>query len=261
MNFALHFSCQNFHQQTLNLQSPLPQSHSVIKYEHMKEIIFRSVFLGLILSLNSNAAEPLKDNYCVPKVDSKRYLSGDFSTKYPKTVKFECTYECQADGRIDHITGVTSVTVNNVTDDARLVVCQGVLVRKVPWGYDFDKVEPFYAYSTDIKEIKRWAFANVKRTNKHETELLNKLKKDLHAVATSYRQTNVSTFAEAANVLISIADELPFKTKTLDKYIEVIVNRNGKTGYDGTSEGLILMNLSALAKWRIPTHLFPEGNK
>lgn len=212
--------------------------------------------LFLVLSTSAFAGETLKDNFCLPRVDSKRYIQNDFHAAYPKTVKFECTYECMANGRVELVTGPMTVQVTSMDSDAKDVVCQGVKVKKVSWGYDFDGVEAFYAYQTGIKQIKAFAFANVNRNNKIEKQLLEDLKMNLNKVIAAYIMTRVPHFTEAALILDSIAKELPASTKTLDKYTDIVVKQNGKIAFDSTAESLVLMNVSSNAAWRVPTHLF-----
>jgi hypothetical protein len=146
--------------------------------------------------------------------------------------------------------------VNNIDDDANLVVCQGVKVKKVPWGYDFDGVEAFYAYDTGVKEIKAYAFSNIKRKNKTETEYLLRLKSNLTTVAAAYKSTGVNYFIEAANIMFQISSELPESTKTLDKYVDILVMKNGVSPLEGNAQSLVLANITASAAWRIPTHLY-----
>lgn len=190
------------------------------------------------------------------RVDSKRYLQNDFHAAYPKTVKFECTYECMANSRVELVTGPMSVQVTSMDSDAKDVVCQGVKVKKVSWGYDFDGVEPFYAYQTGIKQIKAFAFANVNRNNKNEKQLLEDLKINLNKVIGAYVMTKVPYFVDAAMILDQIAKELPASTKTLDKYMDILVKQNGKIAFDATAQSMVLMNVSSNAAWRVPSHLF-----
>lgn len=220
----------------------------------MLKILIPVAFLTLSISVFANGV--IKDNFCVPRIDSKRYLTSDFSTKYPRTVRFECTYECQADGRIDLVTGPLSVQINNIEDDAKMVVCQGVKVKKVPWGYDFDGVEAFYAYDTGVKAIKAYAFTNVNRNNRTETEYLRRLKSTLTTVAATYKSTGVSYFIEAADIMFQISSELPASTKTLDRYVDILVKKNGISPLEGTAQSLVLANITGSAAWRIPTHLY-----
>lgn len=212
--------------------------------------------LFVVLSTSSFAAEALKDNFCIPRVDSKRYIQNDFHAAYPKTVKFECTYECMANGRVEIITGKSTVQVTSMDSDALDVVCQGVKVKKVSWGYDFDRIVPFYAYATDIKPIKKFAFENVNRNNKTEKQLLQELKLNTNKVVAAYIITRVPHFVEAAHILDQIAKELPESTKTLDKYMGILVKQNGQAQFDSTAQSLVLMNVSSGASWRVPSHQF-----
>lgn len=84
-----------------------------------------------------------------------------------------------------YISTISKVTVTSMDDDALSIVCQGVKVKKVSWGYDFDKVEPFYAYQSNFLEIKRWAFENVNQDpskNLQKGILLKALKADLFKI-------------------------------------------------------------------------------
>jgi hypothetical protein len=219
----------------------------------MKKLI--TSFL-IVLSTSTYAGETLKDNFCVPRVDSKRYIMNDFHASYPKTVKFECTYECQANGKVELVTGPSTVSVTSMDSDARDVVCQGVKVKKVSWGYDFDGIEAFYAYTTSIKQIKAFAFANVNRNNKYEKELLQELQMNLNKVIAAYIITGVPHFVEAALILDGIAKELPASTKSLDKYMDILIKQNGKVAFEANALSLVLMNVNSNAAWRVPTHLF-----
>lgn len=195
-------------------------------------------------------------NHCAPQVQSKRYIDSDFSSKYPRSVKFECNYDCNVNGQIEVVPSIRDVRVHNMDEDAKLTGCQGVQVKKVAWGYDFDKIVPFYAYATDMKEMKQFAFEFIDQKNKTEEEWLTKLKGALQTVSAAYRVTGVPNFINAAVALEKITAELPAKTKTLDKYISEIVQLHGKIPPIYETRGLILANINAHAAWRIPSHLF-----
>ncbi len=195
-------------------------------------------------------------NHCAPQIQSKRYIESDFSSKYPRSVKFECNYDCHVNGKIEVVPSIRDVRVHNMDEDAKLTGCQGVQVKKVAWGYDFDKIVPFYAYATDMKEMKRFAFEFIDPKNSTEVEFLKHLKENLQTVSSAYRVTGVPNFINAAFVLEKITAELPDTTKTLDKYISEIVQLKGKIPPVFETHGLILTNINAHAAWRIPSHLF-----
>ncbi len=202
------------------------------------------------------ATTVIPPNHCAPQVQSKRYIDSDFSSKYPRSVIFECLYDCNVNGKIEVVPSIRDVRVHNMDEDAKLTGCQGVQVKKVTWGYDFDKIVPFYAYATDMKDMKRFAFEFIDQKNKTEEELLTILKGTLQTVSSAYRVTGVSNFVNAAITLEKITAELPTKTKTLDKYISEIVHSHGKIPPVFETQGLILANINAHAAWRIPSHLF-----
>ena len=214
-------------------------------------------------SANSKNVAP-GENECSPDVDSKTYLTTDFSLVYPRKAKFECKYKCRANGKIDIVSAVSEMTVTSMEDDALSVVCQGVQVKKVTWGYDFDKIVPFYAFSTNMKEIKRWAFQNISqnpKTNAREKELLAKLKIDINQIAASFIMAGINGgsatahFKEAGEKLSQIAASLPNDTKLLDEVIaEIIVNR-GQIPSSG-ADSLIHRMILSTAGWKIPTHQF-----
>lgn len=195
-------------------------------------------------------------NHCAPQIQSKRYIDSDFSSKYPRTVKFECNYDCNVNGKIEKVPAITEVRVHNMDEDAKLTGCQGVRVKKVAWGYDFDKIVPFYAFATEMKEMKQFAFEYIDQKNKTEEEMLRNLKKTLQTVSSAYRVTGVPNFINASIALEKIIAELPGKTKALDKYISEIVQLQGQMPPVFETQGLILANINAHAAWRIPSHLF-----
>lgn len=223
----------------------------------IKHLLFTSLLLSLMLfSLGASAGSDIPLNHCIPQIASKRYIGSDFSTKYPRAVKFECTYECNVDNRIEYVLAIKDVRVNNIEDDARMTACQGVQVKKVSWGYDFDKIVPFYAFDTEMIEMKRFAFESINQKNQTETKYLKELQKNLSTVAAAYQSTGVPYFVEASLQMSKIAAELPGKTTLLDKYIKEIVTLKGEVPPMTTSQGMVLINIKTHAAWRIPGHLF-----
>lgn len=230
-----------------------------------------SILLGLMINslVAGNAFAGKGDvppglNQCSPVMDSKVYLSTDFHA-YPRNVVFDCLYKCNSNGKIDTIRGTTKVVISNMQEDASGTTCQGVLMKKVPWGYDFDKVEPFYAPETSIAELKIWAFQNISfnpKTNLAERERLTALKKDLYTVASSFIMAGnnggaaTAYFKEAGLELSNIADGLPMNTKLLDAAIFQIVVNKGQRGAVGTADYLTTPMIMSAAGWRIPSHLF-----
>jgi len=236
----------------------------------MKFSMKKSVMIFGIYAFQSFAFASSKDvmpenNYCSPIIDSKKYLSNDFSLVYPRKAQFECTYRCKANGKMSTVIAVSNVTVNSMEDDALNVVCQGVLVKRVTWGYDFDKIEPFYAFETRLNEIKRWAFENINqdpKVNSKEIELLKTLKTNLYTMSASFisagQNGGASTayFLEAGQRLSKIADGLPNNTKLLDEAIRQIIVNKGPGKLDGTYLPLMNQMLMSAAAWKIPSHQF-----
>jgi hypothetical protein len=202
-----------------------------------------------LLTLISRASTELTNNHCIAKVNSKKYIDNDFQAPYPKTITFKCDYICKSSSRSKVISAISNIVVSNTNDDAKLVVCQGVKVKKVSWGWDYAGVEQFYAYSTNLKEIKKWAFQNVPKDNPYEVNLLYRLKETLMEVANGYYKVGLNGFEyyhEAARTLSKIANELPSQTSELDKHIKLISNKPDML----TARGLVSGILTSTAQFR-----------
>lgn len=217
------------------------------------------LLLTLILPLSAFAVRP-GPNECSPLPATKKYLSKEFHS-YPRDVVFDCVYECNKDETIYSVNAISKVHINTIDEDALMTTCQGVVVKKIKWGYDFDKVVPFYAPDTNLIELKKWAFANVEfnpATNPLEKTKLLKLKEDLNKISRSYIIAGTSGgqstkyFVEAGITLAEIAKGLPMNTKVLDEVLQRIIEHSGESKASGTSEALIEMMLSSAASWRIP---------
>lgn len=218
--------------------------------------------LALTLSFSAlsrpNEPEPAA-NHCVPVPDSKQYSGNtNFHDPYPRRVSFECDYRCHHNGRVEVISGVMTVTVNNMDEDAYGTTCQGVKLKKVPWGWDYDGFEGFYAFDAAAPEVRRFAFENISRNNPIEARKLAQLKITLGNVGGTFKTVPNLEFNKAGDMLLKIAGELPAKTKELDKAIKRIVELNGKIQMGGTAEGVLLAQISAHAAWRIPSHQFKK---
>lgn len=217
------------------------------------------LLLTLILPLSAFATRPGL-NECSPLPATKKYLSKDFHA-YPRDVVFDCVYECNKDDVIYPVNAISKAHINTIDEDALMTTCQGVVVKKTKWGYDFDKVVPFYAADTNLVGLKKWAFANVEfnpATNPHEKAKLLKLKEELNQISTSYIVAGASGgqatkyFVEAGTTLAEVAKGLPMNTRVLDEVLQRIIENRGKSKTSGTSEALIEMMLSSAASWRIP---------
>lgn len=217
------------------------------------------ITLILILPLSSFAARPGL-NECSPLPATKKYISTDFHG-YPRDVAFDCVYECNKDDIIHSVNAITKVRINSIDEDAIMTTCQGVVVKKTKWGYDFDKVIPFYAPDTKLVELKKWAFDNIEfnpATNPLEKAKLEKLKADLIQISSSYIIAGNSGgeatkyFIKAGTLLAEIAKGLPMNTDLLDEELQKIIDSKGLPKTPGTSEQLVDMMLSTAASWRIP---------
>ncbi len=62
------------------------------------KVLAKSIFVILsLMSLSPRVFSSSKDvlpqnNFCSPMIDSKKYLSNDFSLVYPRKAQFECSY-------------------------------------------------------------------------------------------------------------------------------------------------------------------------
>lgn len=223
----------------------------------LKHLLFSTALLSILFfTLGAYASSEIPLNHCSPRLDSKRYIDSDFSVQYPRRVKFECLYECQLSEGLELVSATKDVLIRNMEDDATMTACQGVQVKKVSWGWDFDRIVPFYAYDTVMREMKTFAFSRINQKNETEIKFLVKLKTTLKQVAGAFKVTGVANFQEAALRMEKIADELPLKTKELDLAINEIVKLKGKLPAPSSAQGLLLMNINTHAAWRIPSHLF-----
>jgi hypothetical protein len=226
------------------------------------------LFIGFISSVFSLGAFAAKDdvtpgiNQCAAVKDSKVYLTSEFHA-YPRTVAFKCDYKCNANGIVKTLKGTSIVTVNNIDDDLTLPVCLGTILKKVPWGYDFDRINPFYAPDTFIKELKTWSFENINFNpsfNALEKDRLIQLKQELYMVSSTFivssmsAGSNAAIFREAGLKLSAIADGLPMDTKLLEEAIQQIVVNRGVSGTTLIADSLILPIIGNTAHWRVPVN-------
>lgn len=204
------------------------------------------------------AAFALDAGTCRAIPDSKVYLSDHFSLSYPKQAKFTCLYECLGTGQdmTHEVLGTSEVLVRNESDDAFKVVCQGVKIKKTSWGYDFDRVVPFYAYETRIKELRSWAEDFVSKNNPLEFEKLKKLKKDLLEVVDGYRQASrsgvpsSSSFGKASRFLEKVSDKLPQSPELLDDSLSRLRSEDILLPEDELANQFASDVLLNLAYWR-----------
>ena len=203
-------------------------------------------------------------NQCISVKDSKVYISSEFHA-YPRVVTFTCDYLCNSKGKIDKVKGTSVVRINNIDDDLLLPVCLGLQMKKVPWGYDFDKILPFYAADTEIKELRKWSHENLDfnpYNNPLEKERLIKLKNDLNMVSSYFITTSISGgpalrhFREAGIEISNIAEKLPMDTTLLDEAVRQIIANRGVIMPATSPESLFYPIILNSAAWRIPDHFF-----
>lgn len=212
-----------------------------------------SLFTLLLLNITLALAQ---ESFCTPVPESKTYINPDFSRPYPREVSFECTYNCTRQGRVEKVKAVTTTMVRDTTEDARNTTCLGVKMKQVPWGWELEGYEAFYAFNASMVEMKRYAFENLKRNTKVENEQLLKLKETLTYVANNFLLTNVESFMNAAKEMQAIANELPSKTTKLDLVIKQIVALRGQIPPGASAATLLYMQINTHAHWRIPTYLY-----
>jgi antitoxin component of RelBE/YafQ-DinJ toxin-antitoxin module len=154
---------------------------------------------------------------------------------------------------VSEITGLRTVEVRSLADEARLPVCLGVQVKQTSWGYDFDRVDPFFVYASGMGELKSWARAQKLpvdlASSKH---LMEEMKDTLKQVSSSYKIAgqNSPEFMKAALILERINEELPMNTTVIDSYIEEIVLLDRKIPFELTAKNLVLRVLLGVADWR-----------
>ncbi|EPZ52484.1 hypothetical protein M902_2422 [Bacteriovorax sp. BAL6_X] len=215
----------------------------------------KALLIGL-LTLNIFAVQP-SSGFCLAKYTTKKYIQNDFTAPYPKEVIFSCQYECRdMEGQsTEKISGISKIVVTSLTDDALKVVCQGVVVKKSKWGYDYDRTEEFYAHQTNIKEIKEWAKQSIPLENEYTLKLLTEFKDHLKKVYPSYKiagQSNSSVakeFAQAAHILEEMSQQLPEGRNLFDEYRLMLQERNGNTGSELTAQKLIMDQILFGASW------------
>lgn len=212
----------------------------------------------IIFSFVLSTAFALEPGTCRAIPESKVYLSDHFSLPYPKDVEFTCLYECLGTNEdVSHeVLGTWKVRIRNQNDDALKVVCQGVKVKRTSWGYDFDRVVPFYAYMTKIAELRKWANGHVSKDNPFERKNLKELKRKLHDVVRGYEQASHSgastadSFSKASNLLDSISRGLPEDAEILDYSIDAVRSGEHLINDDHLANRLASQVLKSLAYWR-----------
>ncbi|EQC45335.1 hypothetical protein [Bacteriovorax sp. Seq25_V] len=186
---------------------------------------------------------------CVAIPSSKVYINPDFTQPFPKTISFACKYECQAD-TLEVINATSTIKVNNFDEEARNLVCQGVIVKKSKWGYEMDSVEPFFIYATRLSEIKDFGHGReIPVDIDASASLREKLNTDFKLISSAYITAgkNSPEFLEAGLLLESMIDNLPL----LDEYLSKFSAADYKVPPGLSSEGLLYNVLISSAFWRI----------
>jgi hypothetical protein len=213
--------------------------------------------LGLLfisISFDAFSAKEIRIGECQAIPSSKKYIQGNFSLPYPKTVSFKCDYHCRSKSSLDKLNGKSIIRVRNIKDDATRVVCQGVKVKKTTWGWDFDKVVGFYAHDTKMASIQKWAKININYSSDLELEMRLRLKKLLIEISSAYLRVEGlehKYFIEAGTSLQNMANALPGKTDLVDRYL-VSYGAGSVQPNQLTKEYLIKNVLNTYAKWRLP---------
>lgn len=216
------------------------------------------IFLSTVASFFSLVTYALETGTCQALPESKVYLSDHFTLPYPKEATFTCLYEClgQNENQPHEVLGTSNVRVRNQQDDALKVVCQGVKLKSTAWGYDFDKVESFYAYDTKIKELRFWAQEFVSRNNAYEQTKLLKLKSELEEVVAAYELAarspvdTAKSFFVASELLKKISRPLPENTQALDDALNLLSEQGLLIKSDPLANRLSSGILKSLAQWR-----------
>ena len=211
-----------------------------------------------LLSLIALSVQGLELNHCEAKPETKRYIDFDFSSSFPKQAIFSFNYKCSTINGKVIVKAISTRIISNTRDEAYKLVCQGVLVKKTNWGYDFDEVMSFFIHDTDLIELKKTAFNNDISIDAQGSEyLLSKLKMTFLDVSKSYSVAGDSNtayspeFKNASLELIKIVQELPYETTTIDYYLNLLLELDGDFTSRVYSEQLVLSLVKIYARWRM----------
>ncbi len=207
--------------------------------------MFRFLFF-ILISFQTLA---LSYGECIAIPSSKVYIDADFHQDFPKTISFNCRYECLADTIVE-VKAKSSVTVSNFDQEARNLVCQGVIVGKGKWGYELERVEPFFIYNTRIEALKSLGRQlQVPIDTASSSNLREKLFTDLKTISSAYiiAGQNSLEFKEAGLVLEQMIDNIGL----VDEYLARLKLMDYKIPRGLSSDGLIYNVLLSSAFWRI----------
>lgn len=187
---------------------------------------------------------------CRAVFESKQYIDADFQAPYPKTISYKCKYECRdLAGDLHEVVGYSSLRVSSLDEEGKNLVCQGVVVEKAKWGYEYRKTESFFAYNTKIKELKKWARnQNIPVDTEASQALLEKSYKDLAYIYSSYNIAgqNSDIFKEASEIISTFFSDI----NNIDHYIEKLKALNYEIPRDFSTENLVLQVVAIHFNWR-----------
>ncbi len=203
----------------------------------------------------SSFALDLKEGQCLSRPDSKRYRTVDFSAPYPKTTSFTCIYDCNVNGEEVAISGLSKVVTYNMQGDAKLVVCQGVKVVKVSYGYEFDSNEKFFIHDTKIKELKDIARSSVELFSSASLPYIKRLIKNLEIVIPSYKVAGANSveFYEASVILEGLLTSLRNnKLGQLKQLLDDTVKRHYRGVSQFSAQQVVDGFLKSECAWALP---------
>ncbi len=214
----------------------------------------KKILIILFFSLSVFGSDNLSEGECIALPSSKRYIDFDSSVTYPKTYNFTCDFECRGVDNTVSITSLHHVEVSSLDAEARDVVCYGVKVKRVSWGYDFDRVSKFFAYEAGLIEISQWARDEyISLDHENSKYLMDKLVRDLEIILPSYKMASQSgavgskEFGVAVSIIESLLEDLPSNTEGLDQLM-IQLESVDLSSHNGLN--LVLRVLSSSAKWR-----------
>lgn len=208
-----------------------------------------------LMSLTSSLASILKEGECLSRPDSKRYHIVDFNAPYPKTTSFTCIYDCNVNGDEIAISGLSKVVTYNMQGDAKLVVCQGVKVVKVSYGYEFDSNEKFFIHDTNIKELKEVARSSVELFSSTSLPYIKRLIRNLEIVIPSYKVAGANSieFKEASAILEGLLISLRNnKLGQLKQLLDETVKRHYRGISHFSAQQIIDGFLKSECAWALP---------
>lgn len=215
----------------------------------------KKTLLIALLTLSSFGADEIGEGECVALPSTKKYISLDTSSNYPKKYQFTCDFECRSSDEVAKITALHEVVVSSLVEEAKNVVCYGVKVKRSNWGYDFDSVSKFFSYAAGFGELSEWARSeSISVDHENSKYLMDKLIKDLNTILPSYRIASnsggvgSSVFGDAVEIIELLLFDLPRETERLDQLV-LEIGSTDLSSHSGLN--LVLRVLSSSAKWRL----------